>query len=281
MSGKQIKTLLRCPVCSKALFEGDKSYFCESNHSFDKAAQGYVHLLKPNQMHAKIPGDNAEMVASRKRFLSGGYYCAFSEMLCRLVTEELAALKHPVLLDAGCGEGYYTSAMEKSLIAAGKQASIYGFDISKFAVKAACARKTGIRLFVASCFDIPFESGAADALAAIFSPIVPTEFARVLKRGGIMLLAVAGERHLWGLKQALYEKPYLNEQRDTEYDGFRFIKRVPVKGRIALNSRELIGDLFAMTPYYWKTPKEGCERLKALDSLETEIAFDFLLYRRL
>lgn len=281
MSGAPIKTLLRCPVCSKALFEGDKSYFCESNHSFDKAAQGYVHLLKPNQMHAKIPGDNAEMVSSRRRFLSGGYYRAFSGALCRLITEELAAQKRPVLLDAGCGEGYYTFALENSLKESGKAAQLYGFDISKFAVRAACSRKGAARLFVASCFDIPFESDAADALVAIFSPIVPIEFARVLKRGGIMLLAVAGERHLWGLKQALYEKPYLNEQRDTEYEGFRFIRRIPVKGKISLNSRELIGDLFAMTPYYWKTPKEGCERLKALDSLETEIAFDFLLYRRL
>lgn len=281
MSGSEIKTLLRCPVCSKALFEGEKSYFCENNHSFDKAAQGYVHLLKPNQMHAKIPGDNAEMVASRRRFLSGGYYHAFNEMLCRLITEELSALKQPVVLDAGCGEGYYTSAMEKALIGAGKQPSLYGFDISKFAVRSACSHKGKTRLFVASCFDIPFESGAADALVAIFSPIVPAEFSRVLKKNGIMVLAVAGERHLWGLKQPLYEKPYLNETRDTEYEGFSFIKRVSVKGEITLESGELISDLFAMTPYYWKTPKEGCERLKALDSLKTEIAFDFLLYRRL
>ena len=43
---------------------------------------------------------------------------------------------------------------------------------------------------------------------------------------------------------------------------------------------ENIEALFSMTPYYWKTDVEGGERLRALDVLETEIKFDFLVYRK-
>ena len=43
---------------------------------------------------------------------------------------------------------------------------------------------------------------------------------------------------------------------------------------------ESVQQLFAMTPYYWKTDVEGGERLRALDVLGTEIKFDFLVYRK-
>ena len=49
---------------------------------------------------------------------------------------------------------------------------------------------------------------------------------------------------------------------------------------ITVNGQENIEALFSMTPYYWKTDVEGGERLRALDVLETEIKFDFLVYRK-
>ena len=97
----------------------------------------------------------------------------------------------------------------------------------------------------------------------------------------LLLLAVAGERHLWGLKEVLYEHPYENEHRETDYPGFVFESRTPVRTTAALTSRQQIADLFSMTPYYWKTPAAGSRRLTALDTLVTELAFDLLCYRRL
>ena len=37
--------------------------------------------------------------------------------------------------------------------------------------------------------------------------------------------------------------------------------------------------LFHMTPYAWKTPKEGIQRLESLPHLDTEIGFDIHVYR--
>ena len=274
-----MKSIFRCPICRQPLEETPQSLICPKNHSFDKAAQGYVHLLPANKMNSKLPGDNKEMVNARRRFLSLGFYQPFRQGVCDILCDEFKGAQNPVVLDAGCGEGYYTSAVYESLDKCSKSPLVCGFDISKFAVKAASGCKA-LKLAVASCFDIPVDDSSVDALIAIFSPIVPAEFARVVKRGGIMVLAVAAPRHLMGLKELLYQKPYENERKDTEYEGFRFEKRVEISSFAELSDNQAINDLFAMTPYYWKTPVEGSRRIAEAQSLSTELGFDLLVYRR-
>ncbi len=253
---------------------------CDGNHSFDKAAQGYVHLLPPNKMHAKLPGDSREMLSARRRFLESGFYEPFRDRICALISDELRGSEAPLVVDAGCGEGYYTDAVRRALEVVCQAPAVYGFDISKLAIKAAAGRSRALRLAVASCFDIPMQDAHADLLLSIFSPIVPAEFARVLKPGAMLLLAVAGERHLLGLKQLLYETPYLNAYKETDYHGFSFERRIPVRTQAVLTDNALIWDLFCMTPYYWKTPMDGSRRLQETTRLETELGFDLLIYRR-
>ena len=153
-------------------------------------------------------------------------------------------------------------------------------DISKFAVKAAAGKYKGIDFAVASLFHLPCAENSADVLTDVFAPIVPEEFFRVLKPGGVMILAVPGARHLYGMKEVLYKEPYENEEHDTAYDGFEYLGRACVQKFITVNGQENIEALFSMTPYYWKTDVKGGERLRALDVLETEIKFDFLVYRK-
>lgn len=275
-----MKSIFRCPFCQSSLDDICSSLRCDKGHSFDKAAQGYVHLLPANKMHAKLPGDSREMVNARRRFLDSGFYQPFRDGICEILLHELRGKTTPVLLDAGCGEGYYTDAVRNALEGECTNPVICGFDISKFAVKAAAGRSRSMQLAVASCFDIPIQDSSVDALLGVFSPIVPEEFARVLKPGGMLLLAVAGERHLLGLKELLYDSPYLNDHKETNYDGFFFEKRVSVRTTATLNGNALISDLFAMTPYYWKTSVEGSRRLQQACQLVTELGFDLLLYRR-
>ena len=51
-----------CPICKKSLRLNNKSYRCESNHSFDQAKEGYVNLLPVQHKHSKDPGDKKAMV---------------------------------------------------------------------------------------------------------------------------------------------------------------------------------------------------------------------------
>ena len=254
--------------------------FCENGHSFDRARQGYTHLLPPNRMHSKEPGDTKEMVNSRRAFLESGAYGCFAEKLCELVWECLQGIPSPFLLDAGCGEGYYTGKMEAYLRERGLSPRIAGFDISKSAVRAAAGKYKGCQFAVASAFAVPAADGSADCLTNVFAPIVPEECKRVVKPGGVMILAVPGPRHLYGLKEILYDAPYENEYRETEYPGFVFVRRDTVEDTLVLDDREQIQNLFAMTPYYWKTPESGSRRLMETQHLQTEIRFDFLIYQR-
>ena len=132
---------------------------------------------------------------------------------------------------------------------------------------------------VASSFAIPVADAAADCLVDIFSPAAAQEFARVVKPGGAFVFAVPGPRHLYGLKEVLYERPYENTVQDVAYPGFALEQRIPVHSMLTVTGSTIL-DLFAMTPYYWKTPRSGAERLASLDTLTTELHFDFLVYRR-
>ena len=93
-------------------------------------------------------------------------------------------------------------------------------------------------------------------------------------------MAVPGERHLFGLKQVLYDEPYENPQKDTALEGFLLEATYQVERKITLTSAADIQALFAMTPYYYRTPAEGRARLSEMQSLESEISFKLLIYRR-
>ena len=265
-----------CPACAGALEKRERALVCPKGHSYDLARQGYVHLLPVKQMHAKVPGDTKQMVDARRQFLALGHYDAFRDHLQALTAKYLP--ENGTVLDAGCGEGFYTAALQDAANAV--NGSVTGVDISKFAVKAAAGKYKGIDFAVASLFHIPCGSESVDVLTDVFAPIVPEEFLRVLKPHGVMILAVPGARHLWGMKEVLYTAPYENEEHDTAYEGFEYLGRESVQREIVVEGRENIEALFSMTPYYWKTDVAGGERLRALDTLKTEIKFDFLIYRK-
>ena len=270
-----------CPVCGGRLTDAGGAVRCPAGHSFDRAKEGYVNLLLVSRMHSKIPGDSKEMVAARNRFLNGGGYAPFDAELARLCAE-LARKKGGVLhiLDAGCGEGYYDGAICAELERQGLPFRLAGFDISKAAVRLAAKRKLPNAAFaVASSFAAPVESGWADVVLNIFSPFAGEEFRRCLAPGGRLIYAVPTAEHLMGLKDVLYDEPYENPCQQVDYPGFSPAEETRVEDRITVEG-QAIGDLFAMTPYYWKTPAEGSARLARLERLETPIGFRFLLYDR-
>ena len=271
-------SLFRCPLCSSPLTRTDRTYTCPKGHSFDRAREGYVHLLPANQKHAKDPGDDKEMAAARNRFLSGGWYAPLRESLCRLALTYAPA--GASVLDAGCGEGYYTAGVRDALLAAGREPRVAGVDISKFSVQKAARRYPGIDFAVASVYHLPAADRSVDLLLNVFSPLAIDEFRRVLGHGGCYLYVVPAARHLWELKEVLYDQPYPNEERETPYQGFAYEQIVPVDYTVHLPSQEDIQALFGMTPYAWKTPRAGKERLAALEALDCRVSFHIHVFRR-
>lgn len=270
-----------CPICKQMLIKKDNSLICDKNHCFDKAKSGYVNLLLSNKMNSKTPGDNKLMVNTRNKFLSKGYYSILKDKLCNQVVNIAKNMNQNSihLLDAGCGEGYYTKAMSKSFIDNNISFDMLGIDISKFALNIAAKSTKDVQFSVASTFDLPVNDNSCDIVTELFAPYCGEEFYRVLKKDGFLILVIPSTQHLYELKEAIYENPYENEVKGYEIKNFNLIKKTEVFSEIELDNNEDIENLFMMTPYYYKTSKENAKRLEKLSSLKTKIQFEILCYQ--
>ena len=274
-------SLFCCPLCSAPLTRQERAYHCPNGHTFDLAAAGYTHLLPPNRKHSKAPGDDKEMVAARSAFLEKGYYLPLRRALEELVCQLTENLDSPVLLDSGCGEGWYTAGLYRALCEHKKLPRIAGIDISKFALKKAARRLKEGEFAVASVYRLPLADCCTDLITNVFSPLAAEEFARILRPGGFYLYVVPSARHLWQMKEVLYQRPYENPVKVEEYPGFVHTDTCPVRYTISMDDSADWMALFGMTPYAWKTPREGIQRLENLSRLETEIGFDIHIYQRI
>ena len=265
-----------CPKCSLPLSVSENgSAVCKNSHSFDRSKEGYYNLLLSN---TKNHGDNRDMVLARRNFLDTGAYLPLAKRISELVCENFKS--NSVILDAGCGEGYYTDIIERALTDSGIDAQIIGFDISKDAVRVAAKKNRRLSLAVASAYHMPFADGTFDGVVNLFSPLALSETVRVIKPHGKFIMAIPAEEHLYGLKSVVYDTPYKNEVADFELEGLQLKSSERISYTLNLTSKQDIESLFMMTPYAYRTRKEDRERVYALDSLETQADFIVLVYEK-
>ncbi|MCK5780095.1 MAG: rRNA (guanine-N1)-methyltransferase, partial [Psychrilyobacter sp.] len=84
-----MRSILKCPVCGEKLNRVEKSYKCKNNHTFDMGKQGYVNLHMSNEKRSKNPGDDKDMIISRKKFLEKGYYKKISDSLNFIILNDI------------------------------------------------------------------------------------------------------------------------------------------------------------------------------------------------
>jgi 23S rRNA (guanine745-N1)-methyltransferase len=276
---KVISMLFLCPKCKKNLIvkEGGVA-LCESGHAYDRSKEGYYNLLLGAA--GGTHGDNAEMISARREFLSKGYYAPLADAIAEAAWRLAPAAES--ILDAGCGEGYYTERVyaEFSSHRGECSALINAFDISKAAVKRAAKRIPGGSFAVASSYAIPLADGSVDLIINTFSPLAAEETLRVLKPGGIFLMAIPAEEHLYELKSVIYDKPYKNEPQSTALPGFVLIEKKSIRFQMELECASDIKNLFMMTPYAYRTSAEGRARALALEELSCCADFIILAYRK-
>lgn len=260
--------MLICPVCGEPLLLEEKSVFCRKGHRFDMAKEGYVNLLRTNKSGDKI-GDDKLAARSRRDFLNKGYYAPLKDALVSLFAD-----KEGRVLDICCGEGYYTSA-----IAGNPDLQVYGFDISKEMVRLG-AKRGGFTAFVANMASIPLADESIDYCTHLFAPFNGAEFSRVLKPGGRLYTVIPGSHHLWGLKKALYDTPYLNDEQLPETKDLKLLSTQKISASIHLQTPEDIEAVFHMTPYYFRTSPADKQKLAAYATLDTQIEFIIAEYEK-
>ena len=261
LKDKRIISSLCCPHCKAQMLvreEGSGVIACmgKKTHCFDISAIGHSNFSRPSQSGG---GDSAPAVKARSAFLSKGFYSPIADAIAGLVTKY--ADGSGVVVDAGCGEGYY------SMRIASEGYSVFGIDISKPAVEAASkrAKRDGCDnafFGVASVFEMPVMDRSASVITNIFAPCVEEEYARALKKDGVLIVAYAGEDHLMGLKRMIYDNAYLNEVNRADLPkNMKEIERVRVRAEVLCPDNDTVMELFSMTPYYWRTSKEDSDKL--------------------
>lgn len=267
----------QCPLCHLPLQPIDKQWRCENNHQFDNAKEGYVNLLPVQHKRSKEPGDSAEMMLSRRTFLEGGHYQPLRDKVVSLLDQYLNAESN-ALLDIGCGEGYYTSAIEQGLNAHRKM-QVYGLDVSKVAVRYAAKRYSEVAFCVASSHRLPFADASLDAIVRIYAPCKAPELHRALKSSGLVLTVAPGPRHLYQLKACIYHEVQLHSEVEESLEGFERLSTEALSYTMSLNGQQAF-DLLQMTPFAWRATEAVMADLAQRDTFACETDFIISLFRR-
>ncbi|WP_181019655.1 putative RNA methyltransferase [Nonomuraea typhae] len=265
---------LVCPVCRGSLELLPGTVRCASGHAFDVARQGYVSLLTGS----RSPGtaDTPQMVAARDAFLAAGHYAPLAAELAKLCSGAA------VTVEAGAGTGYYLAR------ALGPGGVGIAFDVSKHAVKRAARAHERIGAFVGDVWQpLPIASGVADVVLDVFAPRNGSEFARVLRAGGRLVVVTPAVRHLEPLVSGLGLLTVDADKQDRVARGlpeFTLVEQRELAYDLELGAEE-IAAVVGMGPSAWHLEEDvlrarisGLLREKNLRKMSTHVAFQLSIF---
>ena len=258
-------SVLICPVCGDALQLGGpqmRSLVCSDGHSFDLAKQGYVNLYRGKPMNEYTK----ESFQERQVILQRGMYAHLLEEICSFLrkTSESGteADEKKVLVDAGCGEGYYTREIAQQF----DHLQLYGTDLSRDSIQLAAGTANGmgagpadIKWFVSDISKLPVADGSVDYVLDIFTSANYQEFQRVLADDGYLIKIIPGEGHVKELREAakdqLYHKEYKERKGAAVFaEQFELVEQKVVSRTFSVSPEER--DIFIrMTPLLFAVDK--------------------------
>lgn len=274
-----------CPACAEPLTRSGPACSCRNGHFYDVAREAYVNLLLAQHRHSKDPGYSKEMITGRRDFFDAGHYQPLADDVARLVLDHLPDRRGSVVLDAGCGEGYYLRRLRSlaSDDALGRDARLHGIDISKHGIRIAAKRDPAGQYAVAAIHRMPVLAGSVDLLLTHFSPVSVEDFRRVVRPGGVVVVSGPGPRHLYSFKELLYDRPAEHEQVDplAGDPGLALVGTRRIRHPLTLRGSREVTLLLRMTPFYWSADAAAQSRLAQVAALDTEIDVVARVYRRL
>jgi len=274
-------TTFICPLCKTAFQKTNNTQICTNNHHFDIAKEGYLNLLPVNAKHSKNPGDNKTMMNARRDFLNSDGYLPLAEKVTELILSLLSSLRlddnGAQILDLGCGEGYYTNRLKDNLP---KETTVNGLDISKVAIRYAAKRNKNINFCVASAYDVPLADNSLDVLLRIYAPSLDSELQRLVKIGGYLVTVTPAPRHLFELREKIYEQVNEHAQENSAPQGFTKTNQVKLNYPLHISDQKQLQDLINMTPFAWKFNPQMMADLIAEKSWCIECDFNIEIYQR-
>lgn len=264
---------LVCPVrtCHLPLARAAQTYVCANNHTYDVARSGYVNLLQPQDRRSRVPGDSAEAVAARRRFLDAGH----AEPLVRAIVEALPLAAGDALLDAGCGEGHHLDAFRRAY-----GVDAHGTDISVAAIDLAARRYRDCQWIVANADRfLPYEDSSFRAVTSITARLHPEEFHRVLAPGGALLVVLPGAKDLIELREAVLGERVERDRVERTVATFAplfALERHERLEHVAYLDRDAIEDVMSSSYRGLRTRER--ERLARIEAVDVTLSRDLLRF---
>lgn len=245
----------RCPLCGKTLHAEGMSLLCGQGHCFDVSRRGYVHLA-PN---AKPSQYDRALFESRARLLAAGFYDCIRDGVIAAAERCLAGKPSPTLLDAGCGDGYFTRA------AAGL-GRVIGLDLSQDAIIEACRAESSVLWLIGDLARPPLALGSVDLILNILSPANYPAFQSLLTPDGEVLKVVPAKDHLAELRElakgSLADREYSNERVLALFEKELLLtEKTEIQKTLPL-TREQARDFLYMTPLMQHVDRETIDLSK-------------------
>ena len=237
-------TAFACPICRENLTLVESSLKCENRHSFDLAKFGYVNLTPQIKQSANYDKENFQ---NRQQILEAGFYQAILEDISDLLATNPSA---KIVLDIGCGEGFYSRKLQESH----SDKTFYAFDISKDSVQIAAKSEPNwaVNWFVGDLARLPIKDASMDILLDIFSPANYGEFRRVLSKDGILIKVIPTKNHLKEIRQKVQDqltnKDYSNQDIKNHFQEHFTILSSQTASLTKTITAEQLQALLSMTP---------------------------------
>jgi len=251
--------MLVCPVrnCRLPLKRQGRLLLCQHRHSFDIARSGYINLLQPQDRRSKQPGDIDAVVAARRRLHERGVTGPLFEAILAI----LCPSESDVVLDAGCGDGFYLGTLAHQ-----SGFSAHGIDISVPAIEAAARRYPDCQWIVANADRfIPFADRSFSILMSITARMNESEFRRVLRDGGRLLVALPAPDDLIELRGSGHDRTARTVQ--TFARDFKLVDQRRVTTTADLDAAAVADVLFSIYRPIRSRPPEAMRVTYSLDLL--------------
>lgn len=274
---------LICPVCGARLTLLDRALQCPRAHSFDIAREGYVNLRIATGKAPKFLGDSRDMLLARRAFFEQGHYAPLSDAL-NVQVQQLLNDAPSVVVDVGCGEGYFLRGLKHCLDAHELDTRCYGVDVAKDALKLAAKQSRDIAFVVADVTrQLPFADQDVTLLLNMFAPRSPTEFARVVRPGGWLVVVIPAPEHLLELRHSLHllsiEEAKAEKVVSAFSEQFRLLKTQTVSYPLHLNQTDT-ARLIHMTPNDRHLSDATLKLIESQEVWDTTAAFLILVFQK-
>lgn len=235
---KVVEEIFQCPICKECSRLNDNgSFICENRHCFDLSSKGYINFI-PNQKQIKY---KKNLFENRQEVFLNGFYDNVSDEIYNVIREYFQNKRTINILDAGCGEGYYSLNLDNK---EELKCNIFAMDIVKDAIKIASRKLSSVNWIVGDISNIPLKTNSIDSIINILTPSSYDEFTRILSDDGILIKVIPGNEYLQeirdSIKDQLKNKSYSNEKVINYFkENMKFIEKRKVKYTLPVSKHQL------------------------------------------